>query len=537
MRTRTPILARPRLSLTLILALLPTLPATSAWSTNSPHKSSEMQTNRKFIAKSPLSSVFTRRKAGSEIQSASSKIVAMSSTSAHDMGSQQSDSAHADSSTLNFNWSIAALLISAFLNLLGFTMAGPITPALGQHFGLTVGASFGSLTSAYPLGMLFGLFLWPSLSDRWGRPPVITFTLLGTGLGLAAQAYVVATNRSLWMFLVSRVITGSFAGSSPVSKAYLADVSNINDNKDINNRKNTLSRNLAWRDAACTSAFLVGPLLGGVFLGSTTSLPFVISVSSIASLLAALVVGTVVQDTQVGGVVAAATTPTTTDGGLEQEKDMVPNKFDSSLLISCPLGTSLWSGVATVCLVSFLFNVGDSTFHAFFSTLLKSGNVSASNIGLVYSSLAVISLGVSSFATARIMKNFGPVVTCAAGLGAVATGLLVIGSGFNVVQLVLAAAAIYSCGVPLYSPTIPTMLLRCVPPNRRGFILGLDGAINTVARILAPLLMGHLYKTRGPSAAFGLAGKATVIAATIAVGKRFHVLRQERKLVAQEKRL
>lgn len=457
----------------------------------------------------------------------------MRSTSASDMDSQQSDSAHAHHGAINYNWSIAALLLSAFLNLLGFTMAGPITPALGQHFGLTVGASFGSLTSAYPLGMLFGLFLWPSLSDRWGRPPIITFTLLGTGLGLAAQAYIVSTNRSLWMFLLSRVVTGSFAGASPVSKAYLADVSN-----NSSNRKNTLSRNLAWRDAACTSAFLVGPLLGGVFLGSTTSLPFVISVSSIASLLAALVVGAVVQETHVGGVAASATaTPTATDAVVGQEKDMVPNKFDSSLLISCPLGTSLWSGVATVCLVSFLFNVGDSTFHAFFSTLLKSGNVSASSIGLVYSSLAALSLGVSTFATARIMKNFGPVVTCASGLGAVATGLLVIGSGSNVVQFVLAAAAIYSCGVPLYSPTIPTMLLRCVPPNRRGFILGLDGAINTLARIVAPLLMGHLYKTRGPAAAFGLAGKATVIAATIAVGKRFHVLRQERKLVAQDKRL
>jgi len=49
-----------------------------------------------------------------------------------------------------YKWSIVALLASAFLNLLGFTMAGPITPALGQHFGLEVGASFGSLTSAYP---------------------------------------------------------------------------------------------------------------------------------------------------------------------------------------------------------------------------------------------------------------------------------------------------------------------------------------------------------------------------------------------------
>ena len=48
------------------------------------------------------------------------------------------------------------MLVCAFLNLLGFTMAGPITPALGHHFGMDVGASLGMLTSAYPLGMLLG---------------------------------------------------------------------------------------------------------------------------------------------------------------------------------------------------------------------------------------------------------------------------------------------------------------------------------------------------------------------------------------------
>jgi MFS family permease len=99
----------------------------------------------------------------------------------------------------------------------------------------------------------------------------MTLSLLGTGLGLAAQAYVIASKKSLWVFLLSRVITGSFAGSSPISKAYLADVSADN-----------LPRNLAWRDAASTLAFLVGPLLGGVFLGSTASLSFVIAISSVA---------------------------------------------------------------------------------------------------------------------------------------------------------------------------------------------------------------------------------------------------------------
>ena len=84
----------------------------------------------------------------------------------------------------NYDLSVPAVLLAAFLNLLGFTMASPIQPALGKHFSLPLGASFGSLSSAYPLGMLLGVFLWPTLSDVLGRKIVMSTTLLGSGLGL-----------------------------------------------------------------------------------------------------------------------------------------------------------------------------------------------------------------------------------------------------------------------------------------------------------------------------------------------------------------
>lgn len=53
--------------------------------------------------------------------------------------------------------SVFSVLAAAFLNLLGFTMMLGLTPALGSHFKLPVGARFGSLTSAYPIGMLAGV--------------------------------------------------------------------------------------------------------------------------------------------------------------------------------------------------------------------------------------------------------------------------------------------------------------------------------------------------------------------------------------------
>jgi DHA1 family tetracycline resistance protein-like MFS transporter len=422
--------------------------------------------------------------------------------------------------------SVAALLTASFLNLLGFTMAGPITPALGRHFNLNVGLSFGSLTSAYPFGMLFGLFLWPRLSDRVGRKPIITMCLVGSGLGLVLQSLVIRSNASLWCFLAARALTGTFAGSSPISKAYLADVGY----KDGN-----LPRYLALRDAASTMAFIVGPVLGGIIydirgrasraseaavLRTAASLSFTIATSAAASLLAAAFVGTLVKDMA----------PTKSEDS--QSTDEIDEGAEE--LISCPLGRSMWSGVASVCLVSFLFNIGDSTFQAFFSTLLRDGaGLGTKGIGILSTFLACISFTVSTTGTSRILKTFGPVAACTAGLGFIGSGLLVLGAaawpGITILQpqlpVLAAAAAIYYCGVPLYGPSVPTMLLRCVPASKRGAILGLDGSINTVGRIISPLMMGEIYRRFGAGAAFGLAGSLVMLSMATAIFRRFLVLR------------
>jgi len=427
---------------------------------------------------------------------------------------------------------VVAVLCAAFLNLLGFTMAGPITPALGSHFNLEVGTKFGALTSAYPLGMLFGLFIWPQFSDRRGRKPVMALSLLGSAIGLALQSFAIRSNWSLAVFLASRVLTGCFAGSSPVSKAYLAD---------IGSKQGFLPRYLALRDAASTLAFILGPTLGGLFyearratmaegsaaasaaVDATSSLAFVIGTSAVASLVASLFIAMFVDEES-----AIDTTKTQDQAGSSDSTKKSELAYEEDI-ISCPLGTRLWTGVASVCVVSFLFNVGDSTFFAFFPALLKFMGLDARSIGLAFTSFACISFAVSTTVTGRCIRRHGPVTTCIAGLSAIGSGLIAL-SGASAMKtaipaLVFGAAALYYCGVPLYGPTVPTMLLRCVPPNRRGAVMGLDGAVNTVGRVIAPLLMGNLYRTSGPSATFGVAGVAALSAAVIALIRRFLVLR------------
>ena len=88
-----------------------------------------------------------------------------------------------------------------------------------------------------------------------------------------------------------------------------------------------------------------------------------------------------------------------------------------------------------------------------------------------------------------------------------------------------AAACTYQVGVPLYTPTIPTMLLQCVAPNRRGFVMGLDNAVNTVARVVAPLFLGVLYSKAGAAACFTVASGVVAASAVLALLRRLIVMR------------
>jgi len=74
-----------------------------------------------------------------------------------------------------------------------------------------------------------------------------------------------------------------------------------------------------------------------------------------------------------------------------------------------------------------------------------------------------------------LIQKFGVVNACALGLSTVGAGLLGLSvSASSLVSvgvmkfLMFGAAGLYFGGVPLYGPTIPTMLLLCVPPNQRG---------------------------------------------------------------------
>ena len=377
--------------------------------------------------------------------------------------------------------SVVAVIAAAFLNLLGFTMTGPITPDLAKHFGLPVGGSarVGMLTSAYPFGMLAGLAVWPRLSDKRGmRKPILVLSLGGVGLGLAAQSAALARNAPLWTFLSLRALSGACGGASPVAKAYLADAAT----------GDQLPRWLAWREAAATFAFIVGPLFGGLLIHGTSSLASVVGVTAAFSLLAAGIVGVFVEEVGADKSVSERKTP----------------KLLSTDSTACPLGSSLVGAIATICAMSALENAGAACWDAFGAVLARNRfGLDARGVGVMLTSLACVSFGVSTTLFDRVRRRIGLVRTAVLGLCLVATGLGSVGLARNSLTSFGLAAALYQLGKPLYAPTVPTLLLQCVPPDKRGLAMGIDAAVNTVARCVAPLALGALLRAKGEAAAFG----------------------------------
>jgi len=422
-------------------------------------------------------------------------------------------------------------MLAVFLHLLGFTVTGPITPSLVAHFGLHP-AQVGYLTSAYPLGMFFALFAWPRLSDTLGRKPILVASLLGVGVGLVAQAACVTNGWSLATFLGLRVASGAFAGASPVVKAYLADAAS----------PEQLPSFMAWREAACTLAFIVGPTLGGLMFSANEDLGACIAVTGWASVGAAFIVAVAVREIGhgVGLSNARVTLPSESEDESGKPNDAEMDGYTSASNAArqaareqartealsapaCPLGRRLYAAVATICVTSFLYNAGQSTFDSFFPVFCAQRcGMGPTRIGATLTALAAVSFSISAAGFARVNKKLGLTSTTALGLALVAVGLGAIGAA-PTAGLTLFAATLYVTGIPLFTPAIPILLMQCVPPNRRGAVMGLDSAVNAVARIATPIALGGVYHA-SPTVAFAVAGGVVAFACALVLVRRWMVM-------------
>jgi DHA1 family tetracycline resistance protein-like MFS transporter len=162
---------------------------------------------------------------------------------------------------------LSFIFITLALDILGIGLIVPILPRLVQSLEggdiATGSRAFGFLAALYSLMQFLCAPLLGSLSDRFGRRPVILGSLLGSGL----DYFVLAFAPNLTWFFVGRVISGATGANFAAAAAYIADIS----------PPEKRAANFGLIGAAFGLGFIAGPALGGVLGDVGLRVPFLVA--------------------------------------------------------------------------------------------------------------------------------------------------------------------------------------------------------------------------------------------------------------------
>ncbi|MCW4451112.1 TCR/Tet family MFS transporter [Kaistella sp. BT6-1-3] len=160
---------------------------------------------------------------------------------------------------------IGFIFITLLIDITGWGIVIPVVPKLIQELiqnpDLSVASQYGGWLSFVYAAMQFVFAsVLGGLSDRFGRRPIILFSLLGFSINFMIQALAPTI---FWLF-VGRLFSGVTGASITTASAYIADISTDEDR----------AKNFGMIGAAFGLGFIIGPVIGGVLGQYGARVPF-----------------------------------------------------------------------------------------------------------------------------------------------------------------------------------------------------------------------------------------------------------------------
>ncbi len=159
-------------------------------------------------------------------------------------------------SELNFK-RVGPVFFLVFVDLLGLTIILPILHLYATAFGATP-LEIGLVAAVFPLCQLIGVPVMGSLSDRYGRKPLLLISQMTTFVSFV----MLGLANSLALIVLSRVIDGLFGANIATAQAALTDLT------DESNR----TKALGLIGAAFGLGFIIGPVIAIAALEFTDDL-------------------------------------------------------------------------------------------------------------------------------------------------------------------------------------------------------------------------------------------------------------------------
>ena len=351
-----------------------------------------------------------------------------------------------------------------FIDLLGYSLILPLLPYYAEAFGASL-TVVGLLGTSNALAKLVAAPFIGRLSDRYGRRPLLIFSIAGTVLSFL----ILGLAQSLLVLFISRVLDGLLGGNIALARAYITDVT------DDENR----SRGLGIIGAAFGLGFIIGPAMGGFLSRYGFAVPaYLAAALSFLNLIA----------------VALWLPESLTDERRREIEDgtapsLSPRAFVRALRRPC---------AGPLLHVQLLYSLAFTLFQSNFAIFSKARlGLTAQSTSYVLTYVGLLSVLVQGFAVGKLTDRFKNRDLIAAGIVVMGMSLVAWGFSPNVWVLLLVLAPVALSGGVL-NVVLTSQLTKTVFREEVGGTLGLSSSLQTLAQIVAPGIGGLLSDSLGP---------------------------------------
>src|SRR5262245_9763698 len=358
------------------------------------------------------------------------------------------------------NKHLIPIFIVVFVDILGFSI---ILPLLPFYAGKIQAADWtvGPLIASYSFCQFIVAPILGNLSDRYGRRPLLLYSQFGSLggfilLGLAMHL----PNPLAWLF-VARMIDGFSGGNLTVAQAYISDITEPKDRAKVFGMIIGVSFGLG---------FTIGPGLGA-FTSSRFGYDVTAYIAAFFSLSSILATLFLLPEAQ-------------------QQRDE-----------SRPRGLAMYTRVIEylqigelrpLLFVFFFMSLPFTIYTTMFPLFSKNQlGFDVKQAGYFLALVGLLGVLWQGGLIGPFVKRFGEYKSLIVGLIASATGLYYV-VAVDVWWKLIFVAALFSFGHGVSRPSLTSLISQAAPPTRRGGVFGAMTSLESLARIIGPVLGGWI---------------------------------------------
>ena len=370
---------------------------------------------------------------------------------------------------------IIILFLIVFIDLVGFGLLIPLLPFYVQRVG--AGPEIITITlGLYSLFQFIAAPIWGKLSDRYGRKPVLAWSLAGFAVSYVMLAYA----DTLAMVIASRVFGGLMAGNISAAFAYVTDITT----------EDTRAKGMGLLGAAFGLGFIFGPVIGGVLAGT--------DVETANYVLPALFAAGLTVLAFLGVLVALPESLSEEVRQRIRDRPKVPWLTQFRLVMT---RRAIALITVTAFVVTMAFALLEVTLALWANAVVALG---PRDIGLVLAYVGIIGVVIQGGLIGPLTKRYAETGLMIVAILSFLCGYagLVITTNWAMLMLSMTLIAV---GSGISNPVLSSLVSKQADETERGVVIGLYQSAGSLARVIGPLYAGVVFANFGAPAPFALA--------------------------------